>query len=299
MDIKTVLSGLIDLHCHSGPSPFPRAFDHAEGAQDGERINMRAFVAKSHHHNTVIDMLCMKDRLSASTTEVFGGIVLNNQVGGINPYAVELCLQMGGKIVWFPTFCSRRHFEFEEKAMAGGFPTASVKLSKDVIDIRNRGGITLETQRVCELVAENNAILNAGHLHPDDLDPLFNVAIEHGVERMIVSHPNFIIELPLDHAKKLSDKGVFMEHAVGMYVDKECRCNTGKATFHIDRLLEWIKVVGVEHTILVSDLGQAGAPMPVDAFIAVCSTLMEEGISQEDIRRMTVDNPRYLLNLAD
>lgn len=50
--IDQVLDGLIDMHCHSGPSPMPREFDHASGARDGwERLRMRALVAKCHHHN--------------------------------------------------------------------------------------------------------------------------------------------------------------------------------------------------------------------------------------------------------
>jgi hypothetical protein len=43
--ITSLLSGLVDMHCHSGPSPFPRRFDHVEAAQDGwQRLRMRAMV---------------------------------------------------------------------------------------------------------------------------------------------------------------------------------------------------------------------------------------------------------------
>src|SRR6186713_708209 len=55
-----VLDGTVDLHCHSGPSPFPRRLDHVEASYDGARINMRAILCKSHHHNTVMDLLAMK-----------------------------------------------------------------------------------------------------------------------------------------------------------------------------------------------------------------------------------------------
>jgi hypothetical protein len=51
--ITSVLAGMIDMHCHSGPSPFPRRFDHAEAAQDGhERLQMRAMVVKSQSRTT-------------------------------------------------------------------------------------------------------------------------------------------------------------------------------------------------------------------------------------------------------
>ena len=68
--IAAVLDGLVDMHVHSGPSPFPRRLDHVEAAQDGARIGMRAMVAKSHHHNTQMDILAMKGlRLGMVTPE--------------------------------------------------------------------------------------------------------------------------------------------------------------------------------------------------------------------------------------
>jgi hypothetical protein len=32
--IADVLDGAVDLHCHSGPNPFAREFDHVEAARD-------------------------------------------------------------------------------------------------------------------------------------------------------------------------------------------------------------------------------------------------------------------------
>ncbi|MGO1174464.1 MAG: DUF6282 family protein, partial [Actinomycetaceae bacterium] len=97
--IADVLDGAVDLHCHSGPNPFAREFDHVEAARDAERLHMRGILVKSHHHNTVMDLLAMKRELAEVSTPVFGGIALNAQVGGINPYAVAMCLRMGGRAV--------------------------------------------------------------------------------------------------------------------------------------------------------------------------------------------------------
>src|SRR3569833_4742721 len=102
--IASVLDGLVDMHVHSGPSPFPRRFDHVEAAQDGARIGMRAMVAKSHHHNTQMDILAMKGRLADVKAPGFGGIALNSTVGGLNVHAVRMTLRMGGKVVWFLFF---------------------------------------------------------------------------------------------------------------------------------------------------------------------------------------------------
>ena len=85
--VLKVLHGAVDLHCHSGPSPFPRRLDHVEASSDAARIGMRAILVKSHHHNTVMDLLAMSTWLADAPTPVYGGVALNSEVGGMNPSA--------------------------------------------------------------------------------------------------------------------------------------------------------------------------------------------------------------------
>ena len=59
--------------------------------------------------------------------KVFGGVALNQTVGGLNPYAVELALRMGGRMVWFPTLSSAAHIDHHEHHDTG-FPTSEVEL---------------------------------------------------------------------------------------------------------------------------------------------------------------------------
>lgn len=292
--VAKVLDGLVDLHCHSGPAPFQRAFDHVGAAQEGDRIGMRAFVAKSHHHSTVMDIRAAHRSFEGISTQAFGGIVLNNQVGGLNPYAVEMCVRMGGKIVWFPTFSSRRHIEFHEHAESQGFPTSAVQLTTVPVLIHDdEGRVRQEVADIADIVAESRTILNAGHLHPDDALELFTVGVERGVERMVASHPNFISDLTIEQGVALAELGVYMEHEVGMYIPGE------KPFFEIDTLLEWIDAVGIEHSYIASDLGQVGRTHPVDGFIYVATQLLDRGMPEKDVRRMFVDTPTALLGLDD
>ena len=50
----------VDLHYHSGPSPFPRRLNPAESAKHYDEHGFKAVVYKSHHHNTVMDVLSIK-----------------------------------------------------------------------------------------------------------------------------------------------------------------------------------------------------------------------------------------------
>ncbi|AGP60598.1 DUF6282 family protein [Streptomyces rapamycinicus] len=290
--IAEVLSGLADLHCHSGPSPFAREFDHVEGAKDGGRLQMRAMLVKSHHHNTVMDLLAMKGRLADVRTEVFGGIALNAQVGGINPYAVAMCLRMGGRAVWFPTFSSQRHLDAHPEGT--GFPTATVELPSRIVPMRDESGKFLpEVHEVLDLVHENEAIVSGGHGHPEDIRELFTHAQARGIERMVINHPNFVIGADPELCHEFTRMGAFVEHEVGMYDP------LGNKKWDPALLLDWIRRIGPEHTVLASDLGQIGRPMPVDAFTRVGQALLDLGLPPADLRRMVRDNPLFLLRVSD
>lgn len=290
--IEGILSGLVDMHCHSGPSPFPRRFDHVEAAEDGaKRLQMRAMVVKSHHHNTVMDLLAMKDRLKNVTTEVFGGIALNNQVGGLNPYAVEMSLRMGGKVVWFPTFSSGRHIECHPEH--AGFPTATADLNTERIDVTENGIPVPAVHTILDRIAESEAVLNGGHMYPDDIKAVFTLAKEKGIRRMVVSHPDFVIGADPAACREFVELGAYIEHEMHMY-DPEASMK-----WDLIKLYDWISAIGPENTVLASDLGQATMPKPVDAFIRVAEGLLDLGLPEKDLQQMVRNNPSYLLNLSN
>jgi uncharacterized protein DUF6282 len=289
--ITQVLHGLVDLHCHSGPSPFPRRFDHVEAARDGqERLGMRAMVAKSHHHNTVMDLLAMKDRLSQLKTQVFGGIALNSMVGGLNPHAVRMSLYMGGRVVWFPTISSGRHIECHPED--GSFPTATVPLTVERIDIQGEDGeLRPEVREILDIIRETGALMSAGHMYPTSIRQLFEAGQAAGIRRMIISHPNFVIGAEPADCLEYVRLGAYIEHEIGMY-DPEASMRWDPKT-----LLDWIEKIGPEHTVLASDLGQATNPPPVDAFRRVATALLDLGLPEKDLQTMVRDNPAYLVGL--
>ncbi|MEU5259297.1 DUF6282 family protein [Amycolatopsis sp. NPDC021455] len=288
--IASVLDGLVDMHVHSGPSPFPRRFDHVEAARDGARIGMRAMVAKSHHHNTQMDILAMKGRLAEVKAQAFGGIALNSTVGGLNVHAVRMTLRMGGKVVWFPTISSGRHIDCHPED--GAFPTTTVPLTLERIDIvDDAGALKPEALEILDEIKEQQAVLNGGHMYPGYIKTLFQEAHERGLERMVVSHPDFVIGADPALCRELIELGAFVEHEVGMY-DPE-----GTQKWAPENLLAWIEALGPEHTVLASDFGQKANPKPVDAWLRVGEALLDLGLPEKDLRRMVRDNPAYLLNL--
>lgn len=291
--VLKILDGLIDPHCHPAPSAMPREFDAATGARDGwERLRMRALVFKCHHHNTQMDVLAQKELLKDIPTEVIGAVALNSSVGGLNLSQVQMCLGLGGHIVYLPTVSSGRHID--NHAESHGFPTTTVEVSTHRIEVVDSNGDVVEDLLpIFDLIAEKDAVLNGGHLHPDDMRACFTAARDRGVQRLVVSHPDFVIGADPEQCREFIDMGAVVEHELHMYDP------SAKMRWPLEQLLEWITVLGAENTLLGSDLGQKGFPWPVDAYIRVAEGLLELGLPEEDLRAIVHDNPRRVLGIQD
>jgi hypothetical protein len=292
--VASVLQGAVDLHVHPAPSPLPRRMDAVDAAQLAGEAGFEAIVVKSHHHSTVTDVLALgRDGLNDGPgPRVFGGVALNSAVGGLNPHAVDLALKMGGRIVWFPTIAAPQHIAHHRAHPNLKFPKLAVKLEpEEPVDVFGEdGGLKPEVHRILESIAGADAILASGHMAPASITAVFEAAREIGVRRMLVNHPNFVVEASYDDARRWVSLGAVIEHSLCMY-DEE-------SSFHnwdLDTLVQWIEAVGAEHSTLGSDLGQMSNPLPTDSFRKIVGRLLERGMPEADVRRMVCDNPRRLL----
>ena len=292
-----VLEGAVDLHVHPAPSPLPRRLDAAQAAELASETGFRAIVVKSHHHSTVMDVLALEHAgvIDNGDAQVFGGIALNGPVGGINPKAVDLALKMGGKIVWFPTVGSAQHIRHHAEHPGLKFPKLAVKLDPEepIEVLADDGSVLPEVYAVLESIKRADAVLASGHMAPSQITAVFEAAREVGVQRMLVNHPNFVIEASHDDARKWVELGAKIEHSLCMY-------DEGSSFYHwdIDTLLAWIEAVGAENSTLGSDLGQMNNPLPTESFRLIVGRLLDRGMSERDVKRLVADNPAELLGIA-
>jgi len=295
--VTAVLEGAVDLHVHPSPSPMPRRIGTVEAARLAREAGFRAIVVKSHHHSTVTDVLALQSEQlpDLDGIEVFGGVALNGAVGGLNPMAVDLALKLGGRIVWFPTIASPKHIEHHAAHPDLRFPKVTIHVRRetpiDVID--DRGVLKPEVYEILESIRDADAILASGHMAPDRITAVLEAAREVGVRRMLVNHPNFVIEASHEDARRWVELGAVIEHSLCMYDDR--------STFHnwdIETLVQWIEAVGPEHSTLGSDLGQMSNPLPSDTFRMIVERLLDRGTPAPDIERMVRDNPAALLGLT-
>jgi hypothetical protein len=294
--VVRVLEGAVDLHVHPAPSPLPRRIDAREAGELAGEAGFEAIVVKSHHHSTVMDVLALGEPGgNGSGARVYGGIALNSAVGGLNPHAVDLALKMGGRIVWFPTIASPQHIAHHRAHPDLKFPKLAVQLQPEepIYVLDGNGQLKPEVHRILESIAEADAILASGHMAPASITAVFEAAREKGVRRMLVNHPNFVIEASYDDARHWVGLGALIEHSLCMYDDES-------AFYHwdLETLVKWIEAVGAEHSTLGSDLGQMANPLPTEAFRKIVTGLLDRGMPERDVRRMVADNPRQLLGAA-
>ena len=204
------VTGAVDLHCHPFPDLFPRLADDFNIVRAARDAGMKAILLKCHHENTVSRAYLVQRVIPG--IRVFGGIVLNYYVGGINPAAVEASLRLGGKEVWMPTVDSGYHAEVH--GGTGGYDNqqGGRRQAEGIWVEDKEGKLRPEVKEVLELVAQHGAILGTSHLAPREIVALVREARSVGVEKIVITHPYFRVpNLDLDTLEEVARMGAMPE----------------------------------------------------------------------------------------
>ncbi len=295
-EIDAILRGAIDLHCHSGPSVMPRRLDHIEAIKEASEAGLRAILFKDHYYSVTPITELLSKHYGHYGVHLVSGLALNNTVGGVNRYAVDHCIKLGGQIIWMPTFSSANHLKHHkhDKDFAKKFPSTKEKmLAPTPLTVLDSAGKLLdEVKFVLDMIAESNLILSSGHLHISEIWPLFEEAKKRGVKRLLVNHPTFVVDANLEDVKRLASMGAFIEHSLCMFIEgSKFMC------YEPSLLRQLIEAGSIEQTILGSDLGQVGNPTPVTGFRSVIRLCLDLGYSPADIKKMISGNPARLIGL--
>lgn len=273
------LRGAIDIHVHADPDNVPRSVDGLDAARFAREKGMRAIVLKSHYDQT--GGIALLARKAVPGIEVFGGIDLNLPVGGMNPHAVDHMARLNGgwgRIVWMSTF------DAENQVRVSKSNRAFVRVSQD-------GVLLPETKAVIAAIRKHNFVLASGHVSAQEALLMFEEGRRLGVRGMVATHGmSTPTSLTAEQARRAASLGAFIEFTGGTLA-------TASAQAKIDGLAADIRKVGVEHAILSSDLGQAGNPLPADGYATFIEALRDKGFTDEELDRMTKQNPSRLLGL--
>jgi hypothetical protein len=269
------LTGAIDMHIHTAPDLVPRKLDDVEAARQAAARGMRAILLKSHATLTA-GRAGLVERLVPGI-RVFGGLALNDAVGGLNPAAAEAALGLGAAEIWMPTLS------------AAGDPRPHKGPGLTVL---NEHGLKASVHEILRLVAEHDAILGTGHLSPAEIMLLVPAAVAAGVRKIVITHPEHPpVQMSLLQQEELRDR-------FDVYFER-CLISTilGSEQMTFAELAANIRQVGVATTVVATDFGQPENLTPVDGLSAFVAHLQAEGFTDAELAVMTRANPARLLDL--
>jgi hypothetical protein len=270
LDHDPDLAGVIDLHSHSGPDPEfrPRLLNDIDLARLARRKGLRAIVLKNHYTASADRAELVMEEVGG--IEVFGAVVLNRAVGGLNADAIRTMVSMQGKrgrIVWLPTWDA----EYDDTRKRENRPP--VPIMKD-------GALRPELAEIFTVIAENDLTLATGHSSPDESLAVVRAAQAAGVRRIIVTHPRMQKATEAQMAR-LADLGAYLEC---IYSD-------------LNECAGMVRSIGAEHWFIASDLGQVGRPVHTDGMKTFIGRLRDQGLTAAQIDLLARRNPALLLGL--
>ena len=291
--VDELMKSAIDTHVHFKPESVTdyrakhNVYDIVTSARD---MGMRALVLKNvtfpsvgiaHLMSTLVDGI-----------KVYGSIVLNKSVGGINPIAVERAIVHGEeipgefcKVVWMPTFSSTTDVAYYGKSKAEEVP------------ILREGRLIPEVKDILKMIAENKLILATGHLNVEECSVLINEALDLGVTKIVLTHPHNVVPyIGIARQLEFAAKGVMIEYCNVMCT--QYYKNKYKFIITPSRIAMDIKDVGAENAIIATDYGldPGTNPVPAEGMRTFIEDLLKNGITPEEIKTMQ-NNAAKLLGL--
>jgi hypothetical protein len=253
---------------------------------------MRGLVFKEHTTETASWAYLVSQVVPG--IELYGGIVLNRAVGGMNPAAVEaMALTKGGhgRVVYMPTV------DAQYRNSRGG---------PNVVPVSRNGQLLREVLDVLKVVAKHNLGLSTGHCSPEETLMVIRAAKEAGVNRIYVQHPNHSgMAMSMTTMKEAVSLGALIEIVLsgegltGGPPDggpKVVNAENPVLDFGPQKIAD-IRALGPRNIVLTTDLGQPGRVSHADAFRIALTVLQKEGFTQAEIDTMTKRNPARFLGL--
>ena len=274
IQIEETLRGSFDLHVHAGPDPkSERRLDALDTARYAQEAEMAGFVLKSDYYCTA-PLAQTLNRIYPGLT-VSGSIVLNSEVGGLNPSAVEAASQLGARVVWMPTHSADIPLRNQDKG--GG-----VQITDDA------GGLVPKVHDVLDVVRQREMVLASGHVSPPEALALFRAAKSMGIQRLIATHPTGIATV--EELREMIALGAYAEYPF-------LSCMPSATRTAPEEMVSTVRALGVEHCVVTTDFGQAVNPPPAEGFRMAIATLLEAGMGPEEVSTLVKGNPRQLMGL--
>jgi hypothetical protein len=288
---RDLIDGVIDMHLHAAPCLLDRPFSEFDIAAQARDVGYRGLVLKSIFSPNA-DRVELLRRLLPGI-ELFGSIVLNHTVGGVNPEALRGAIGFGVKVVWLPTVHAAhhiRHFRtpsYPWQTQRGLEPRSVPPLS--LLD--SGGGLTPDAAEILALCRDADLVLGTGHVGLDEVMAVLREARRIGYEKVVITHVGWhATDWAIADMKRMLDLGCTFEFCVNPLMPNRQQASPRD-------FAERIRAVGAQHCIVATDLGQHDNAHPIEGFRMWLRILKTLGFGETELDLMSRRNPAALLGL--
>lgn len=276
--MKDYLRGAFDMHIHTSPDVTPRRIDDIGLAHRLKAAGMGGALVKSHFCDTA----ARAGILNELFPDLFfaGGVVLNRQAGGLNPYAVEASGKMGGRFVWFPTMDSYSYQLFHKKN------PKDPSLEGLIYLLDENGDVKKEVLEVLEAAAKYGMVAATGHVSAEEGMAVARAARKMGVTAVLTHADLLSNAYPHAWQKEAAELGVYIEH---------CFFTTYYNRVSIEEIAAQIRAAGCDQVYLSTDFGQPKSPYSDEGIASYAEQLEGQGFTPEELSLMFRKVPEKLL----
>ena len=288
------LKGTVDSHVHCGPHINQRTVTAFEAVRQAAAVGQIGLGIMDVFASTSGLAALAMHELGHLDVEVFGGIILEPYVGGIDPRVVSLALGMGygagtgARFVSLP--CHHTRFVALSERRPPDYVARCFALSE-------QEPMPDAIREILDLCAAAGVVFNTGHVTGGEARRLVEEAVRRGVTRILCPASYFTTA----EATSLAELGAFLEfsffvlsHATAI---GQTMIDAEKHRFPpvtIESVAEKIRAVGPERVVLGSDSGSYVLPPPVEAFREFLIMISSAGFSDDEIQIMAARNPTQL-----
>jgi len=279
MTIDQLMVGAIDLHVHGAPEPIegPRRINLFELARQAKDAGMKGIVIKSLRFGTITVTALVNEIINSPV--LIGSLVLNRDVGGLNPDVVETHVRSGAKIIWLPTISAAAHIKASGNSKDQGI---------SILD--QNGKLIPEMIKIMQILSKHKSVLATGHVSKAEVFAVTAEARSRGIE-VIITHPLAGPRGPListAEAQELAGMGAYIEFTFAHCMPP--------MTMSPEEMSGFIKVIGPEHCVLSTDFGQRFNPPAIEGFRMMLDALLRLGrLTEDELTIMVKVNPCRIL----
>lgn len=320
---QELLKGSIDIHVHAGPHIFssPRRVDPFQAAVQAQKAGMQSIV-----YMDVFEMsngtAWLVNRI-LTDYKVYGGLILNTVYGGMNPRAVKTALNYGdgAKYISFGAHSTYYQAAREGRAVDGKFVPLSElypQFKEEELDrcikipVNDAPGSQLD--EILRLIAANpDTYMITGHVSAKEGVRLVELAKEYDIKKTVVSSAVTKIASK-SQLEAMIANDAFIEYTLAAYTHTT---SIPKTHYYVEReyasidegmndepsggvkhVAQQIQELEAENCVISTDFGVYTLPTPVEGFREFIACLLDLGLSHQDIRKVSKENPEKILGLT-